>query len=302
MGFRRRHEVRRYTPEEWEAEQTKFGAQEKTPGLKRVRQGPWQDAEDFADEMIRQSLKDVKAYSAKSDILTPWKIYMREQREVFVASGTPDPAIRLGMYRRAANPDHPELNCLGFDTEVLVRDEGLVPIGDLEGSVVQLYTSAGWGKGKIQYFGIKMLHELKLRRNDETERTILATADHRWFVPRSPGRPSKVRPDRIAKNGHIERYTGELVPGQRLISKPPEGTIGPEWKVVSVEEHGMAPAYCAIVPETEDFVLADDLLTGNSRMGVAGARTRGASRSLGAVSAYSGQDESGESDNVLDQE
>jgi hypothetical protein len=104
---RRRNEVRKYEPEEWEAEQAKFGS--KGGSLGRMRQGVWQDAEDFANEMLRLSLKGVTAYSAKSDILTPWKQQMREQREVFVASGTPDPAIRLGMYRRAANPEHPEL-------------------------------------------------------------------------------------------------------------------------------------------------------------------------------------------------
>lgn len=107
MPYRRRHEQRRYTEEEYADESEKFAATPKGPG--RLRQGVWQGAEDYADEMIRRSLIGVTAYSAKSDILTPWKAMMREQREVFVASGTPDPAIRLGMYRRAGNPERPEL-------------------------------------------------------------------------------------------------------------------------------------------------------------------------------------------------
>jgi hypothetical protein len=66
--------------------------------------------EEMANELIRQSLAGVTARSAKSDILTPWKERDRLSREVYSSSGTPDPAMRKGMYHRAWNPQHSHLN------------------------------------------------------------------------------------------------------------------------------------------------------------------------------------------------
>lgn len=66
--------------------------------------------EDEANRLIHQSLKGVTSHQAKSDILTPWKEQERRRREVQVASGVPDPAIRKGMYVRARNMALPHLN------------------------------------------------------------------------------------------------------------------------------------------------------------------------------------------------
>ena len=75
-----------------------------------VRTGVHRPLEDAADELLRQSMAGVTSMEAKSDILTPWKQRDRLAREVYVASGVPDSAIRQGMYHRVANPQAPHLN------------------------------------------------------------------------------------------------------------------------------------------------------------------------------------------------
>jgi hypothetical protein len=63
-----------------------------------------------ANRMLRDSLKGVTAFSEKKDILTPWKEAEAYRREVYSSSGTADPAVRSGLYRRRANPARPDLN------------------------------------------------------------------------------------------------------------------------------------------------------------------------------------------------
>lgn len=75
-----------------------------------IRRGVHLPLEEEANRLIRESLQGVTKHSAKSDILTPWKEADRHRREVYVASGTPDPAWRKGMFHRALNTGNPELN------------------------------------------------------------------------------------------------------------------------------------------------------------------------------------------------
>lgn len=75
-----------------------------------VRRGVHPQLEAEADRMIRESLKGVTKHSAKADILTPWKQQERLRREVYVESGTPDPATRRGVFHRSVNPARPQLN------------------------------------------------------------------------------------------------------------------------------------------------------------------------------------------------
>lgn len=77
-------------------------------GMMRFGTHPVLEAE--ANRLLHQSLKGVTSHAAKSDILTPWKEQERHRREVQVTSGTPDPAIRKGMYGRAVNRTLPHLN------------------------------------------------------------------------------------------------------------------------------------------------------------------------------------------------
>jgi hypothetical protein len=75
-----------------------------------VRHGVHPLLEQAANELIFGSLKGVTSQSAKSDILTPWKEADRRAREVLSSSGSVDPAVRRGMYHRAANALQPHLN------------------------------------------------------------------------------------------------------------------------------------------------------------------------------------------------
>lgn len=75
-----------------------------------VRRGVHRPLEDAATQMIREALKGVTSHKAKSDVLTPWKEASRKRREVYVASGSPDPSTRRGMFNRVANTRKPELN------------------------------------------------------------------------------------------------------------------------------------------------------------------------------------------------
>jgi hypothetical protein len=78
--------------------------------MDRVYSGIHPALEEAANELIFGSLRGVTSQQEKSDILTPWKEYSRRSREVMSASGTVDPAIRRGMYHRAANLTSPHLN------------------------------------------------------------------------------------------------------------------------------------------------------------------------------------------------
>jgi hypothetical protein len=76
----------------------------------RLRSGVCRPLEDYANELIRQSLEGVTSRSAKSDILTPWKEEDRARREILTSTGYADPAVRRGMFRRAWNSRHSHLN------------------------------------------------------------------------------------------------------------------------------------------------------------------------------------------------
>ncbi len=76
----------------------------------RLRFGVCHAYEDEATRLITESLAGVTSRSAKSDILTPWKEEDRRNREVFTSTGFADPAVRLGMFKRAWNPKHSHLN------------------------------------------------------------------------------------------------------------------------------------------------------------------------------------------------
>lgn len=75
-----------------------------------LRRGVHRPLEDEADRIIRESLKGVTKHSDKADILTPWKEAERYRREVYVSSGSPDPAARQGMFHRCTNAARPDLN------------------------------------------------------------------------------------------------------------------------------------------------------------------------------------------------
>ena len=62
-----------------------------------IRRGVHRLLEDEANRLIKESLQGVTKHSEKADILTPWKEQARYRREVYVSTGVPDSAMRLGM-------------------------------------------------------------------------------------------------------------------------------------------------------------------------------------------------------------
>ena len=74
-----------------------------------VHYGIHAQLEEVATALIRESLENASP-AQKRDILTPWKEADRRNREVYAASGTPDPAVRKGMYKRVYNWASPHLN------------------------------------------------------------------------------------------------------------------------------------------------------------------------------------------------
>lgn len=78
--------------------------------MSRMHYGVHPYLESAADALIKQSLKGVTSFAAKSDILTEWKDAERHRREVYVTSGTPDPALRKGMFHRVWNSRKQNLN------------------------------------------------------------------------------------------------------------------------------------------------------------------------------------------------
>lgn len=81
--------------------------------MARQRYGVHLPLEEEATRLIRESLRGVTSHEAKADILTAWKETDRRRREVYTASGSPDGAVRRGMFHRGLNASRPELNSRG---------------------------------------------------------------------------------------------------------------------------------------------------------------------------------------------
>ena len=75
-----------------------------------IHRGVHRQLEDEANRLLVESLRGVRKYSDKADILTPWKEKDRRKREILVAGGIADSTVRSGNFRRAFNPARPELN------------------------------------------------------------------------------------------------------------------------------------------------------------------------------------------------
>lgn len=146
------------------------------------------------------------------------------------------------------------VNCLGGETEVVTR-HGIKRIDDLAaiGHATVMTDFGKWVTADVLNFGDQPLAEIVLHRGRQVK-TVRATAEHRWFV--------------VGVDGREEYFTRELANGMRLVSVHPEETEDEEsfvhWEVVSVGNYGEPePVYCAVVPETHSFVLANNILTGN---------------------------------------
>lgn len=78
----------------------------------RIRSGVDAELEAEADRIIKESFLAQPDPAEKSLILTPWMLATRLRREVYTAEGTPDGAVRRGLFHRARNTVHRHLNAV----------------------------------------------------------------------------------------------------------------------------------------------------------------------------------------------
>lgn len=108
-----------------------------------IRRGIHGPLEDAANAILKQALSGETRRSAKSDVLTEWKAHDRRKREIFVASGVPDPSVRRGNFHRAANPSKPELN--SREGHAPARTSGSVSgLADFMTDQASVTSSAAW--------------------------------------------------------------------------------------------------------------------------------------------------------------
>lgn len=139
-------------------------------------------------------------------------------------------------------------NCLEFSTEVITCD-GIKPIGEMVGTVQTLLTEGNkWVDVPIKSFGRQKLWKLTLSRSD-VEKVIFATAHHRWLARCNADAP------------YESVDTCELSPHHSLQSITANEI---SWSVKSIEQtERVEEVFCPQVPETNNFALADNILTGN---------------------------------------
>jgi DNA primase len=154
------------------------------------------------------------------------------------------------------NPAKGFYHCLAGETRVITRD-GVFPISELAGKTVKVLTSsATWVDSPFLSFGVQSLFRITLSRNSK-KKEIYATDEHRWFL----------RKDSIHSKTHWEVFTKNLKSGDALqyaFSGDAIGLDRTSWIVDSVEATDrVEEVYCAVVPEYKNFVLEDNILTGN---------------------------------------
>lgn len=81
----------------------------------RLRFGVHRGLEEEANRLLAVSLQG-QSLTERRDVLTHHQETLRRRREVFVSTGTPDPAIRSGIYGRASNSVLSHLNSPGIVT------------------------------------------------------------------------------------------------------------------------------------------------------------------------------------------
>ena len=75
----------------------------------RMRYGIHKFLDEEATKLIAQSTRG-QSLDERSDVLSPSQEARRKSREVYVSSGTPDPALRVGTFGKVANTTRPDLN------------------------------------------------------------------------------------------------------------------------------------------------------------------------------------------------
>lgn len=94
------------------------------------------------------------------------------------------PSMRALMTAgKALERDHTAgYNCLGYETRMLTKEHGIVPIGEAVGPVTVLSSDGEWHAAEVRSFGKQKLFEVKLKFNSNTVKTVFATEGHQWLL------------------------------------------------------------------------------------------------------------------------
>lgn len=147
--------------------------------------------------------------------------------------------------QKIANEGHDD--CFAASTTFLTY-EGLRRLGDVVGTRQIVLTREGvWAPADILSGRVQQLFALTLARDGEAPggetRVELPTREHKWFV----------------LGASEKKTTDALTPGDQLVVQR-----GSPWTVVStVPTDRVEEVFCAVVPGSGSFTLADDLVTSN---------------------------------------
>lgn len=94
-------------------------------------------------------------------------------------------------------------NCFSGDTR-FITDKGVKTLKDEVGNELNVLTRQGWNKADVRSFGVQPLLKVELS-NGVRRKTIKATPDHRWYVPKYVS----------ASQGVVEKTTSQLTAGER---------------------------------------------------------------------------------------
>lgn len=129
------------------------------------------------------------------------------------------------------------LTCLRGDTKIKTRS-GIYALKDLVGQEIEVLNKQHvWEKGTVKSFGTQRLHRINFAHMSP----VYATADHRWW-----------------------QQDGTRVTTKELKRVPFTEDISYSAEVTSVENTGIdEEVFCAVVPGSESFTLANGLVTSN---------------------------------------
>ena len=145
-------------------------------------------------------------------------------------------------------------HCLSGDTRY-VTDSGTRTLLETVGTTQSVLTSAGgFSQAEIRSFGKQELYEVRLERFG-MKKSLWATSKHRWFAKHN-GRAYETTTDALVVGDYLLAVVGQ---GIKNVVQP-----SPCWRVASVgSDVRIDEVFCAIVPSTSNFVLEDNILTGN---------------------------------------
>lgn len=162
--------------------------------------------QNLVDRDLAVFLANTPEMAAYRHDLTWAQEYAARNRAVMLALVSE--AVRKQFPTREVRFDTP-ISCFAGETLVMT-DHGDRPIADLAGGTHTLLTEGGkWVKAPVESFGSQPIWEVTIGRFGQ-ERTIRATAEHRWLL----------RP-KVAHN-RTEAITRELSIGDRLAYTYPE--------------------------------------------------------------------------------